>query len=171
MYAWQTMGVAWPEHGAAVCYAINEWSSTKARRYFGAIEGYIESWLRSEPPRSSCKIVQVDNLEWKASYLRGLLFVESYRYGVGIPEFLDLEEAIRIADQAVQKYWGETGPFTWNAEAFVEGVSDMNSVDPTTEAIQEFARSRMRLSLDDARQIMPTLGDRHGYANLAGLLN
>ena len=171
MYGWHTMGMGWPEYEAGVVFAFNEWSCTNSRAYYlSVIENYIEGWLRSEPRLSAAPSPAIQALPWKCSYLRGLLYVESYRWGVGVLETLGSEEAARLAGQATMQRWGRADDPLWDANAFLEGVQDMNGVAPRTEEIQSFARHRMRIDLEEARRIMPLLGDGGGLASLAGLL-
>ncbi len=171
MFGWRTMGIAWPEYDTAVVFALNNWGILSADASNRQLEAFIETWLRSESPVCPALPTDIDNLAWKSSYLRGLLFLESYRYTIGIPDKLDMAEVERVATEAVTQTWSEADAL-WNSEAFVAGVRDMNAVTPTSEAIHAFAKSnRMRIALEEARRIIPHLGlGAKSMANLAGLL-
>ena len=170
MFGWRTMGIAWPGHDTAVVFACNSWSAVGKMRMPG-VDTFIESWLLAEPPVVPPLPEDMDNLAWKASYLRGLLFVEAYRYGVGLPEKIGLAEAKRLASEAVTETWSG-GDSLWDPQAFVRGVSDMNEVPPTRKGIHDFANSdRMQVTLKEVQRIYPYLVTvQQNSANLAGLL-
>jgi CubicO group peptidase (beta-lactamase class C family) len=172
MFGWRTSCIAWPGHETAAVFACNDWGVTGKGRMPG-VDTFIESWLRAEPPVFPALPDDVDNLAWKASYVRGLLFVEAYRYGVGLPEKLDLDEARRLASEAVVETWSGNDSL-WDPEAFVQGISDMNEVAPTQKGVRGFANSdRKRVTLGEAERIYPYLlthAPERNYANLAGLL-
>ena len=172
MFGWRTNCIAWPGHDTAAVYACNNWGTLGKGRLPG-LDTFIESWLLAEPPALPPLPEDIDNLAWKASYLRGLLFVEGYRYAIGVPEKLDVGEAKRLASEAVDGTWS-AGDSLWEPEAFVQGVSDMNEVPPTRKEIRDFANSdRMRATLAEVRRIYPYLATdapEANYANLAGLL-
>lgn len=172
MFGWRTNGIAWPEHETAVVYACNTWGVLGGMRLPG-IDTFIESWLLAEPSPALSVPEGIDNLAWKASYLRGLLFVEGYRYSIGIPDKLDMAEVERLASDAVSETW-LLNDSLWEPEAFVRGVSDMNEIPQTSRDIHDFAISgRIQITLDEARRIYSYLATNtaeESRANLAGLM-
>lgn len=171
MYGWRTMGIAWPDHDTAVVYAINEWATTPEKDYYSLINGCVASILASEPPANRvASQPHVEDLAWKASYLRGLLFVESYRFGIGVRETVDLDFAIAAASDVTRSTLSSS-VLPWDEDGFLQGVNDMNAVEPNVNAIQRFASdSTMKISLDEARQLAARFGSVGGYASLGGLL-
>jgi len=170
MYGWRTMAMYWPEYDTGVVFAFNEWSALANKGYYPLVENFIETWLRNELPPRPALPADIDNLAWKASYLRGLLFVEGYRFGIGVPEILDPLIAVDLARQASVDTWVQGSP-AWDQQAFVRGVRDMNAVTPEQQAVQEFVRKQMRISLDEAKALYPLISDAPAtFANLGGLL-
>ncbi|NIB45182.1 serine hydrolase [Pseudomaricurvus alkylphenolicus] len=127
MFGWRTMAISWPQYDATIVMAINEWAAASSKATSRPVENFVQSWLSAELPARPALPRDIDNLAWKASYLRGVLFVEGYRYGAGVPEKLSLKEAKRIASESVPQTWIGTQPL-WDEDAFVEGVQDMNEV-------------------------------------------
>lgn len=170
MYGWRTMGIAWPEFDTALVVAFNEWSALNAKNYTRPVEDFVESWLQSErPPRPELP-QDIKNLAWKTSYLRGLLFVESYRLSLGIPQQLDLDDMKRLAGQAVAQTWQGDRPL-WNKQAFLQGIEDMNGVEVSIQAVQDYARSGMQLSLEEAKRLYPHISSgAMRFGTLGGLL-
>lgn len=179
MFGWRTQSIVWPEYDTAVVYAFNEWSATLQKDYYALVDTVIETLLKSELPKKPAPThPKIERLAWKASYLRGLLFVEAYRFGLGVPEQLDVAIAERIACEA-QEVGGSSGDsLPWDPLGFVEGVNDMNAVEASAAAIHAFAQTEaMRITMDEALQIAPWFGqtDCEGrligtFATLAGLL-
>lgn len=180
-FGWRTQAMAWPSHDTVVVYAVNEWSSATAKDYYGLIDGIVETLLVSSPAAPPSRSLEgIENLAWKASYLRGLMFVEAYRYSIGTDNPVNLEEAARVTSQATPVLWSDDVVLDWDETAFLEGVTDMAAVDNTTSAYHAFAHSeKMRISLDEAKLIAPWIGAENpetgliqpAFASLAGILS
>jgi|GEM_PF-1327619 len=172
MFGWRTMGIAWPDHDTAVVYAFNEWSAVKNKAYYPLINGIVRTLLEAElPVRAKPDLFDIKNLAWKASYLRGLLFVEGYRLSIGVPEELDIAVAKRIAKEAQAIPYSDGNSLPWDKEGFLAGVADMNTVELNREAITAFTNSDdMKISLEEAKRIWPWIGSKSAFANLAGTL-
>nr|WP_070959323.1 serine hydrolase domain-containing protein [Hyphomonas sp. Mor2] len=172
MFGWRTMAMAWPDHDTAIVYAFNEYSSSHVKSYYNLINEFVGALLSAElPARTAPDLNDIENLAWKASYLRGLIFAEGYRYGIGVPEEIEISLARRIAAEA--KFSGEPDRYSlpWDEQAFVQGVEDMNGVEGTAEAIHSFAHSEdMKVDLGEAKRIAAAM-DTGVYSSLAGLLN
>ena len=177
MFGWRTNGVSWPSHGYSMVVASNEWSSIGIKkRVIEVVTEAVQAVLNGKDPQPIADNITVgkipngiQNLEWKASYLRGLLFMEAYRYGIGVNETLPLEYAEKLASQAVVNTWSGKNPL-WNKSAFLKGIEDMNNVKISKEAIHKFAEKSMKITIDEAKKIFPAISHGGGYASLAGLL-
>jgi CubicO group peptidase (beta-lactamase class C family) len=173
MYGWRTMAIAWPEYDTALVVAVNRWSALANGRDDPVIDQvvtFVENWLKAEPARLPV-LPKIENLAWKASYLRGLLYAESYGFTIGVPQRLSEADARRIAMTTAVGNSLEFPP-VWDVEGFVSGVLDFNRLEWTGVAIRSFAQSpRMRITLAEAREIYPLIGAGPGtLASLAGLL-
>jgi CubicO group peptidase (beta-lactamase class C family) len=190
MYGWKTMAMAFPRSDTAFVVAVNHWSSVEGyynRPEFDSLTAFIEAWLKAEltgttqglvatwlaqeRSREPEKLPRIQNINWKTSYLRGLLFAESYQFALETPQRLTERQAREFA-RNTETTLSASQPALWDSEAFVTGVKDMTTVAATAAAIHDFANSKsMRISLDEAKQLYPLLNSNAGSdATLAGLL-
>ena len=171
MFGWRTMAEAWPAYDTAVVYAFNEWPiSGNDKNYYKMIDDFIETVLASEQPVRPATPTDIDNLAWKLSYLRGVIFTESY-YTIGLLEKIDMDDVKRVAREAQPVEWGSGDQLLWDEDAFMKGVKDMRAVKPTAAAIHAFAKSdKFKISLKEARMMLPLLGGPSYVGSLAGLL-
>ncbi len=156
-------------HDTAIVYAFNEWSPTTNQAFYN-IDHFMKAWLQAEPKRLPALPKGIDNLAWKASYLRGLLYAESY-FVIGAGH-LDLADAEAAANAAVDKKWGVSEPL-WDRKGFMAGVKDSLNLEVRPQAIRAFAESdAMQVPLDEARQLAPFVGAHPPAAmvSLGGLL-
>lgn len=186
MFGWETLAVAYPKSGAAFVVAVNHWSAVS--RLPGVeldeLDTQIRRWVSGSMPEAPpppanptptpARIVwpPIDHLDWKSSYLRGLLFSESYRFAIATPQSITEAQARQIAQRTAFRFGGKSSAH-WDGEGFVAGVMDLSRVAPTVEGIRSFvSSSQMRISLEEARAIYPCLGaDPDSWATLAGLLS
>lgn len=162
MFGWQTVAVAYPHSGTAFVAAVNHWSALSpiSSMEILELESFVEKWLKRECVAPDLEFTQdwikrlearngpsapaMENARWKTLYLRWLLFAESYR-----------------------------SPVLWDPAVFVTGVSDMSPVPASVQGIHVLAASsKMRRSLQEAREIYPFLGaDNESWATSDGLLS
>ena len=134
------------------------------------IDNFIETVLASEQPVRPATPTDIDNLAWKLSYLRGVIFTESY-YTIGLLEKIDMDDVKRVAREAQPVEWGSGDQLLWDEDAFMKGVKDMRAVKPMAAAIHAFAKSdKFKISLKEARMMLPLLGGPSYLGSLAGLL-
>jgi CubicO group peptidase (beta-lactamase class C family) len=190
MYGWKTIAVAFPGSDTAFVAAVNHWNSLAdyySRPELDSLTAFIEAWLKAEPagttqglvatwrkegqPRKPQIVPRIQKIDWKTSYLRGLLFAESYQFALETPQRLTEKEARAFAGNT-ETTLSASQPALWDPAAFVTGVKDMTAVAATAAAIHDFANSKnMRISLVEAKQLYPLLGPNAGSdATLAGLL-
>jgi CubicO group peptidase (beta-lactamase class C family) len=190
MYGWKTMAVAFPQSDTAFVAAVNHWNSLSdyySRPELDSLAAFVEAWLKAESTGSTRGLVatwlkatqlskppivpRIQNISWKASYLRGLLFAESYQFALETPERLTENEARTFA-RNTETTLSASQPALWDPAAFVAGVKDMAAIVASATAMHDFAKSKtMRISLDEARQLYPLFGPNGGSdATLAGLL-
>ena len=93
MYGWRTMAVAYPTFDTAFVVAVNRWNSLNdSQPEIDALTSFIDMWLKSpatlrtpamaqswqiHAPLQVDVLPEIQNIRWKASYLRGLLYAES----------------------------------------------------------------------------------------------
>ena len=134
---------------------------------------YVQDWLRelNAKPVTVNVPKTIKNSAWKLSYLRGLLFAESYQYSIATPQRVTEAQARSIARQT-ETSLSSMQPALWDSGAFLTGVKDMTSVEPMLTAIHDFAASRrMRITMDEAQQLYQLLDPTAAsQASLAGLL-
>jgi hypothetical protein len=193
MWGWEATAMAFPHADTAFVAAVNHWSSLEDygglqnrpelkglaafietwldAEHTANTKGLIETWLKAQHPRELPKLPQIADIDWKASYLRGLLFAESYQFSLGTPQRLTEEEARALAERT-ETTLSASQPALWNQDGFIAGVRAMSLLPPIVKDIRKFARSKsMRISLEEAKQLYPLLGaDSGSYATLAGLL-
>jgi hypothetical protein len=191
MYGWKTMAVAFPQFDTAFVVAVNHWNSLSdyySRPELDSIAAFVEAWLKAASTGSTQELAatwlkatqlsrapiipRLQNISWKASYLRGLLYAESYQFALATPERLTENDARTLAKNT-EATLSTSQPALWDPGAFVTGTKDMAAVAATATAIHDFAKSKtMRISLDEARQLYPLFGPNAGSdATLAGLLS
>lgn len=176
MFGWRTQAIAWPRRRLALVVAMNDWSAINAASAISRTELFITSWLqRTAPPEPNVAVELYGpgspDDAWDVSYLRGALLAEALNVGLGVPTPLDDSTAKVIAARAVTETWSKRPPL-WCAEAFLQGVTDMNAVEPTSAAVATFARSgEMKIGLERARSLLSSIGFGPGsFASLGGLL-
>jgi CubicO group peptidase (beta-lactamase class C family) len=170
MYGWLNNAIAWPRLETAYVVALNEWSLPSHRGELQLIQDFIRRWVEQEHPAPVASEKRPENWAWKVSYLRGLLYVEAFNSGIGIPTRLADAEIVRIAGESVVD--PAAVGVSWDPDGFIEGARAMNQVEPTAAGIQAFARSgRMKLTLEEAQRAFLELSPSGGmFASLGGLL-
>jgi CubicO group peptidase (beta-lactamase class C family) len=173
MWGWRTVARAYPKSSTAFMAAVNSWSSLVGDEPVPELAAFFDAWLKAERDGTQSELLEdwlstrrsyapspavptVENGSWKTSYLRGLLYAESYQFSIGTPQRISEAEARRAVagTEAGLSGWQ---PALWDADGFLAGVKDMTGVDPTYSAIRDFAASRMRMTLEEARTLYPLL--------------
>lgn len=188
MYGWRTMAMAFPYADIAFVVAVNRWNSLNdSQPEIDSVSSFIESWLKAQATGESHQSVRtvvnslrpqattiptISNVSWKASYLRGLLFAESYKLGIRTPQRLTDKAARIIADDSAPALVSAKAAL-WDPNGFVAGVTDMAALEATPEAVHLFATThQMKISLAEARQLYLLFDPNGGSdATLAGLLS
>jgi CubicO group peptidase (beta-lactamase class C family) len=192
MFGWSTIAAAYPESGTAYVLGANAWSATRAPvfydeklfRFIGTLiqaaqagsprrpMEYVQDWIKeaNAKPISSGAPKSIKASAWKLSYLRGLLFAESYQYSIATPQRVTETQARSIVRQTETSL--SSRPALWDPSAFLIGIKDMTSIEPTATAIHDFAASpRMRITMNEAEQLYQLLDPTAAsQASLAGLL-
>lgn len=186
MYGWQTLAISYPKSETAMVISVNHFNSVGGyhRELYRAAE-FLEACLDGESGgvADSARVLPssntsqrpntpaIGNVDWKASYLRGLLFAESYQFSIATPEKLTESQARMLANNTAIGL--SDHPPLWDADGFITGVEAMTRVAPSAQAIRGFAANEMRISLEEAQQLYPMLGPTGGRseASLAGLLS
>lgn len=171
MYGWYNMAQAWPEQGTAFVVALNAWPLPSITPAMSMIQQFIGRWVADEQSTVAVTADVSQEWAWKVSYLRGLLYVEAFLAGIGIPTRFADAEIVRIAKAAAPD--PESG-VSWDAEGFMAGARDMNAVEvPTSAGIQALVKSgRLRITLEEAELAWKELDPQapFAYCSLGGLL-
>lgn len=170
MFGWQTMSKAYPAVAeTAFVVAENTWTPMSNRSAVDRVTDFIDGWLKTETPAARAELRRntlaklaesapkpiappsVANLDWKLSYLRGLLFADSYYQGIETPERLTKAQVEDLARRTATDVLRDAH---WDSSAFIAGVMDMATVQPSVQAVRGFAAStRMRISLAEAQAL------------------
>ncbi len=172
MFGWLTNAVGWPKYDAGMVIGINEWNlpQTSVASWL-LVQEFVEAWLDSAASHAEPH-AQTADWAWKTSYVRGLVLGSSVNYAIGVPQRISPETARALAKYTVLDPSASAEQTNWNAEAFEQGVADINQVEVDAAAIEAFAKSkRMKVTLEEARQIYRELGGGAGNPHsMAGVL-
>ncbi|MHA7815116.1 MAG: serine hydrolase domain-containing protein [Pseudohaliea sp.] len=173
MFGWRTMGIAWPAHGTALVLAVNQWNLAHDRSLIAPIEALVQSWLDNQPPPLPREEPPaVENAAWKASYLRGALFMEAYRHGLGMTMPVPPDSLERIAAKARPAHRPAGVPALWDESGFLAGCRAMLTAGSTPAALRAFIQEGgLAITLDEARVLAPYLQlEPAPFRSLGGLL-
>jgi len=127
MYGWRTQGRAWPNYGAALMVACNQWNLPDDTKEVSEIADFVNGWLRYR------QVAPTASIEAKAlSYARGALLAGAYRVTFGILGAPPAGEPEGIVRDTRSR--GDD----WDAAAFQRGFAAVVALPPTLEAIQDF---------------------------------
>jgi CubicO group peptidase (beta-lactamase class C family) len=187
MFGWQTIAVAYPHSGSAIVMAVNHWNAlsqfpapeiAELEVLFRELLDRKKGGLKDDRApaaaidRPIAAQLQIEDLNWKASYLRGLLFTESYRIALGVPQLFTEKQLIGIAEQTE---WNLSArqPAHWDSRGFIAGAMDLSQIDGTIPGIRKFVSSKgMKITLEEARALYLLLGaHQDSWATLGGLLS
>jgi CubicO group peptidase (beta-lactamase class C family) len=158
MYGFRAQSAAWPEERVAIVAASNYWpiSSNYDDALPIRVANVVNAWLvegeRAEDRRRAQRHDGSRSWAWRVSYLRGARFIEVNNHALGLPDPLNIEDAMAAARSATA---GGSFGADWDESAFVEGARDMMAVPASPGEIREFARSpRYKLTQCETARIL-----------------
>lgn len=182
-WGWQTRVAAYPNTQTAFVSAENQWDHLwpyNRETVHGRVHAFIDAWIHEESTRDArdfaeellrarltelrsfgdphTSVPTVSDIAWKLSYLRGLLYTNSYQAIARSRDQRLSEAQARLVATGADTSLSAVEPAFWNSQAFVVGAMDMAAVAPHPDSVRAFALSgRMRVSLEEANQLYPLL--------------
>jgi hypothetical protein len=157
MFGWVNTGVAYPKLDAALVVSANEWPLPGGGVTRDLLQRFVLDWLLLEA-RGGAPAPDGD-WAWRASYLMGLVMVDSLQGALGMTTRLTPEETRAMAAAAVFDPAAPGGGLGWDPEGFIAGIEDLRGVSITGDGVAAFRESgKMRLTPADAATIHRALG-------------
>ncbi|HEY3812489.1 MAG TPA: serine hydrolase domain-containing protein [Caulobacteraceae bacterium] len=157
MFGWVNAGVAYPKLDAALVVSANEWPLPGGGVTRDLLQRFILDWLLLEA-RGGVAAPEGD-WAWRASYLMGLVMVDSLQGALGMTTRLTPEETRAMAAAAIFDPEAPGGGAGWDPDGFVAGVEDLRGVRITADGVTAFRDSgRMQLTPADAVILHRALG-------------
>ena len=164
MFGYVNVGVCYPKLDVAVVVSANEWPLPGGGVARDLIQRFVLDWLLMEA-RAGTAAPEPDEKSdwaWRASYVMGLVAVDSLQGALGMSTRMTPEEVRRMAEAAVFDAGAPGGALGWDPEGFSAAVEDLRGVSITAEGIDGFrASGRMRVSPADVLTVHRALGG-HG---------
>jgi hypothetical protein len=157
MFGWVNTGVAYPKLQAQIVVSANEWPLPGGGVARDLIQRFVLDWLLLEARAGVA--APADDWAWRASYLMGLVMVDSLQGALGMTTRMTPAEVRAMAKAAVFNPDAPGGDLGWDPEGFAAGVEDLRGVRITPEGIEGFRTSgRLKLSPHDALTLHRALG-------------
>jgi CubicO group peptidase (beta-lactamase class C family) len=161
MFGYVNTGVCYPRLDTAVVVSANEWPLPGGGVTRDLIQRFVLDWLLMEAragtdaPNDDAK----GDWAWRASYVMGLVVVDSLQGALGMSTRMTAEEVRRLAEAAVFDPAAPGGGLGWDPEGFIAGVEDLRGVRITPIGLDAFRTSgRMQVSPADVLAVHRALG-------------
>ncbi|HWF00508.1 MAG TPA: serine hydrolase domain-containing protein [Caulobacteraceae bacterium] len=157
MFGWVNLGAAFPKLDAALVISANQWPLPGGAVSRELIQRFMIEWLWLEA-RNGVPPTEAD-WAWRASYVMGLVMVDSLQGALGMTTRMTPEQVRAMAEAAIFDPAAPGSALGWNPEGFIAAVEDLRGVRITAEGIDGFRTSgRMQVSPADARAVHRALG-------------
>jgi hypothetical protein len=157
MFGWVNAGACYPNLDAAIVVSANEWPLPGGGVTRDLVQRFVLDWLLMEARLGAP--APKDDWAWRASYVMGLVAVDSLQGALGMTTRMTPEEIRAMAAAAVFDPAAPGALLGWDPDGFVAAVEDLRDVGITAKGIDGFrASGRMRVDPAEVRIIHRALG-------------